>query len=192
MRTITVVDYNPNWPRQFQDLRSTLTSAIGDIALAIEHVGSTAVPGLSAKPVIDIDVVVSGPQQVADAIMRLAIIGYSHRGDLGIAGREAFDSPHRDPAHHLYVCQQDALALRNHLTMRATLRTNPHLAREYGELKKGLATRFSNDIDGYIDGKTGFLLRLLQIGDFAADEIEAIRQANALNSTTAAAPDEKD
>src|SRR5271168_241502 len=101
---VIVVDYDLQWAEVFAELRSTLAAALGGLAVAIEHVGSTAVPGLPAKPIIDIDVVVPSPAKVPEAIARLATIGYVHQGDLGIAGREAFASPPNTPAHHLYVC----------------------------------------------------------------------------------------
>lgn len=185
MRTINVVEYDPDWPRQFQAIRSRLVPAIGDIASAIEHVGSTAVPGLCAKPVIDIDVVVDGVHDMAEAIEKLAAIGYGHRGDLGIVGREAFNSPNQNPRHHLYVCLRGILALRNHLAIRDALRSNADVARGYGELKMQLASRFSNDIDRYIEGKTDFLLRILESSGFAANETDSIRYANRQEKTTA-------
>src|SRR5579862_585811 len=90
-RTLEIVDYDPSWPTLFETLRSRLLLVVGDIADSIEHVGSTAVPGLAAKPIIDIDVVVEADTDVSLAIERLAVLGYQHRGDLGIEGREAFD-----------------------------------------------------------------------------------------------------
>lgn len=180
---ITVVEHNPDWPRQFEEIRAVLAEAIGETALAIEHVGSTAVPGLDAKPVIDIDIVVEGEQGVDEAIRKLAAIGYRHRGDLGIEGREAFDTPQQAPRHHLYVCQSGSPALRNHLAIRDALRADTDLAAEYGELKKSLALS-SDDIDGYIEGKTDFLLRILERCDFSAAEIGSIQQANRRDNKT--------
>ncbi len=178
MRRVIVVDYNPDWPRQFQELRATLAKAVGETALAIEHVGSTAVPGLRAKPVIDIDVVVEGTDGVNEAINKLALIGYKHRGDLGVTGREAFDNPHSTLRHNLYVCQNGSLGLRNHLAIRDALRSNPEMAARYGELKTDLARRFPHDIDKYIEGKTDFLLDILERTDFPMTEIDSIRKAN--------------
>jgi GrpB-like predicted nucleotidyltransferase (UPF0157 family) len=99
MRTIEVVDYDPRWPETFAHLRSPILTALGDLAVAVEHVGSTSVPGLAAKPVIDISIVVPEKSDVPTGISRLAILGYVHRGDLGIEGREAFANPSGLPMH---------------------------------------------------------------------------------------------
>src|SRR5258707_11678358 len=107
---IVVVDYDPAWPSTFEMLRSRAWEVVGDFALSIEHVGSPSVPGLAAKPIIDMSVVVTSPTEISLAVTRLATLGYVHRGDLGIVGREAFHLPAGLPAHHLYVCPQDSPA----------------------------------------------------------------------------------
>ena len=178
MRTIVVVDYDSTWPKAFEQLRSNIWPAVADFALAVEHVGSTSVPGLAAKPVIDISAVVSNEADVSVAIERLATLGYVHRGNLGVEGREAFDSPHALPAHHLYVCPSDSLALVNHLKLRDHLRANPSAAKEYGELKRRLAAQFPHDIDRYIDGKTDFILRTLKVAGLPADRLKVIERTN--------------
>jgi GrpB-like predicted nucleotidyltransferase (UPF0157 family) len=160
--TIIVVDYDPAWSTQFEVLRSTILSAVADIAVAIEHVGSTSVPGLAAKPIIDIDIVVASAADVSVAVERLAVIGYEHQGNLGVEGREAFKSPPEPPRRNLYVCVQGGTALHNHLMLRDYLRNNSDSAAEYGRLKKQLAARFPTDIDKYIDGKTDFILKVLR------------------------------
>jgi GrpB-like predicted nucleotidyltransferase (UPF0157 family) len=178
MRTIEVVDYDPRWPETFAHLRSPILTALGDLAVAVEHVGSTSVPGLAAKPVIDISIVVPEKSDVPTGISRLAILGYVHRGDLGIEGREAFANPSGLPMHNLYLCPRGSVALANHLAIRNYLRTHPEAARQYGELKKRLAERFPHDIDSYVDGKTGMLLRMLREIGFPAEQLSKIEQAN--------------
>jgi GrpB-like predicted nucleotidyltransferase (UPF0157 family) len=175
---IEVVDYDPRWPRTFELLRSRILTALGDIALSVEHVGSTSVPGLSAKPIVDISIVVSERSDVQTAISRLATLGYVHRGDLGIEGREAFSNPDGLPMHNLYLCPRDSVALANHLAIRNYLRAHPEAAREYGELKKHLAERFPDDIDGYIDGKTTMLLTMLRATRFPPEQLREIERAN--------------
>src|SRR5882762_9128870 len=103
-RAVVVVDYDPSWPGTFETLKSRVLPVVGTVALAVEHVGSTAVPGLAAKPIIDMDVIVATSAHVTLAIERLATLGYVHRGNLGIADREAFESPKGLAPHHLYVC----------------------------------------------------------------------------------------
>ncbi len=163
MRTVVVVDYDRLWPEAFERVRSTVWPVVSDLALSVEHVGSTAVPGLAAKPIIDVSVVVRAETDVPTAIERLATLGYSHRGNLGIEGREALDSPDGFPVHNLYLCTLHGLGLANHLAVRDHLRLHPETATAYGELKKRLAEQFPHDIDAYIDGKTDFLLRILRV-----------------------------
>jgi len=178
MRTIVVVDYDPGWPEAFEQVRERVWPAIRDFALAMEHVGSTSVTGLAAKPIIDISIVAREDADVPEAIERLKTLGYVHRGNLGIEGREAFDSPDGPPEHHLYLCPPNSPGLANHLAVRDYLRTHPREATEYGELKKRLAREFPYDIDNYIAGKTGMLLRILRVAGFTAEKLEAIDRAN--------------
>lgn len=176
---IVVCDPDPAWALTFARLRDAIAPALEGVALAIEHVGSTAVPGLAAKPVIDMDVVVEQGAGVARAVRALEGLGYVHRGDLGIAGREAFRAPPELPRHHLYVCVQGCAALRNHLAVRDHLRAHPEQARAYGELKRELARVHAFDMDAYVEGKSAFLQRVLRASGFDAEELERIERANA-------------
>ena len=159
---IRVVDYDPAWVAVFAQIRARVDASLGDLADAIEHVGSTAVPGLAAKPIIDIDVRLTAHTNLVDAIERLEDIGYHHRGDLGIEGREAFDPPADLPDHHLYVCLPTASEFQRHLAFRDFLRANPHIATEYALLKKRLAVEFRQDRDGYTEAKGPFVEGVLR------------------------------
>jgi GrpB-like predicted nucleotidyltransferase (UPF0157 family) len=176
---IEVVDYDPEWKRAFEELRARIWPRVEGFAVAIEHVGSTSVPGLAAKPVIDLDIVVAHDGDVQKTIDALAELGYKHRGNLGIEGREAFARP-ADAAipHNLYVCVEGAVAFRNHIAIRDYLRQNPEVAKEYGALKKELAEKFPDDIDSYIDGKTDFLVGILRTQGFEREHVEEIDRAN--------------
>ena len=159
MRTkhITVLPYDPQWAADFQAICQELTPALGDLVLAIEHVGSTAVPGLTAKPIIDIDIVIRNAAALPDIIARLARIGYLHEGDLGVPDREAFcyeGKPHLRE-HHIYVCPQNAAELHRHLTFRDYLRNHPEAAAQYGRIKQEAAALHPEDIDSYIAHKSG-------------------------------------
>jgi GrpB-like predicted nucleotidyltransferase (UPF0157 family) len=178
MRTIIVSDYDQVWPEIFQQLVSKIWPLVSDFALSVEHVGSTAVPGLAAKPLIDLSIVVASESEVPLAIERLATIGYLHRGNLGIEGREAFHPPDGSPAHHLYVCPQGSLGLQNLLAVRDYMRLHRETAQAYGELKKRLAREFPHDIECYIDGKTDFLLDVLRRSGLPIDRLNAIEVAN--------------
>ena len=111
---VIIVDYDPHWPDHFEELRAPVVASLGYLAVIVDHVGSTAVPGLAAKPIIDMDVVVPSVTDIPEAIERLAILGYVHRGDLGIPGREAFISPAEKPRHHLYLVAIGSEELRRH------------------------------------------------------------------------------
>ena len=126
------------------------------------HVGSTAVPGLAAKPIIDLDVVVASRDEVPRAIEALDRLGYAHRGDLGVPGREAFRGPATVPGHHLYLCAADSSELRRHLAFRDHLRSHPGSAAEYARLKRDLAARHQGDREAYTRGKTAFVEEILR------------------------------
>lgn len=172
---VVVVEYDPEWPRRFAELKAVYDAALHDLIDAVEHVGSTSVPGLAAKPIIDLDIVIEDRARLPEVIRRLEGLGYRHQGDLGITGREAFareagalapvDGSGRDwPPHHLYVCARDCAALQQHLRFRDALRADPARARQYGELKQRLATEFRDDRDAYGQAKTDFVRSVLQEG----------------------------
>lgn len=155
MDPIQVAEADPRWPELFAELRDRLWPRLADLALTIEHVGSTSVAGLAAKPVLDVDIVLGSRAELPAMIARLAGLGYTHRGDLGIADREAFRASVNQPPHHLYVCPPDSLALRNHLTLRDHLRA--HAADRQAYARLGILARYG----------------------FESERLEAIRQANA-------------
>ena len=164
MRTpsVSVVPYDAAWREAFAAIKAEIEDAIGDLIIGIEHVGSTSVEGLCAKPCIDVDVVI-GDGAVFNAVVKgLAAIGYIHEGDLGIKGREAFrytDKPHL-MLHHLYVCLQDSAELHRHITFRDFLRAHPEARAEYGRVKQAAAKLFPYDIDGYIAYKSSCIKKL--------------------------------
>ena len=159
-----ISEYDPAWPALFCELRDGLPAGLRMRARSIEHVGSTAVPGLAAKPIIDIDIVVADQADVAEAIAMLAAAGYPHKGDAGVPGREAFDQPPHLPEHHLYVCVEGAGPLVAHLRLRDHLRANPGTAREYAALKRELADAYGDDRAGYTEAKTAFIEAVLAGG----------------------------
>jgi GrpB-like predicted nucleotidyltransferase (UPF0157 family) len=154
---VVVVPYDPGWPATFELLRARIAPALGELAAGIEHVGSTAVPGLAAKPIVDVDVVLRHTRDLPAAVERLETLGYQHLGDLGIAERTAFRAPPGWPRHHLYVCPAGAPVLRAHLRLRDELRADPALVQAYADLKYALAERYRDDRDAYAEGKTPFI-----------------------------------
>lgn len=158
---VVIVPYDPAWPSTFAMLRERLAAALGDLAVGIEHVGSTAVPGLAAKPIVDVDVVIRHADALGQAVERLRGLGYEHLGDLGVVGRDAFRAPAGLPRHHLYVLASGAPALQAHLTLRDALRDDPELAAAYAALKLDLAARYGRDRDSYAEGKSAFVRTVL-------------------------------
>ena len=164
MRTakVVVLSYDEGWKKAFEDIKAELLAALGDCIEGIEHVGSTAVEGMSAKPCIDVDVVIADDTVFATVVRRLNAIGYIHEGDLGIKGREAFcysGKPHL-LKHHLYVCPQSSEELHRHITFRDFLRENPEAVRAYSAVKEEAARRYPNDMDGYIAYKSPCIAEL--------------------------------
>ncbi|MFK4836445.1 GrpB family protein [Microbacterium sp. ZW T2_14] len=175
---ITVVPYSREWPEQFARVAGDLERALGDVpVLSIEHVGSTSVPGLAAKPVIDIDVVVRR-EDLPATITALVAAGYTHRGDLGVADRESMAAPDDDPRRNVYVCVEGTLHLRNHLAVRAILRERPDLRDRYGAIKTELARDPTMNIEQYLALKSPVLQDVLALSDLTDAEKRAILAVN--------------
>ena len=151
--------HNPAWAAEFALLREVYLDALGPLVLRVEHVGSTAVPNLLAKPIVDIDIVMPGYEVFPGIVSGLLDLGYTHNGDQGIAGREAFkeqdwEAPYTWPrrtwmAHHLYVCPVDGAELRRHLLFRDALRARADFRHEYERLKVAIAARSDGDRSAY-------------------------------------------
>ncbi len=176
--TVEVVPYSHDWPQLFSRVAEQLREAFDGLpTIEIEHVGSTAVPGLAAKPILDVDVIVRR-EMVGDTIGALEAAGYVHRGDLGVTDREAFVAPDEDPPRNVYVCVSGTLHVRNHLAVRNALRTNPELRDRYGALKLELAGDPDMDIRRYIAGKSAVLQEVLAVSDLTANEKRQIYELN--------------
>ena len=160
-----VEPYNPEWPRWFAQIQAVLHRNLAGTYHGIEHVGSTAVPGMTAKPIIDIDVV-QREGMFEDIKLRLEALGYYHNGDQGVPEREVFklaDDSLRSvlPAHHLYVCPPDSAELRRHLAFRDYLLANPSAVERLSALKLAVAAKVGDDRDAYQQGKAWLLEELL-------------------------------
>ena len=160
---ILVVDYDPAWPAWFERIRARVWPAVAEVAVRIDHVGSTAVPGLAAKPIIDLDVVVPSEDHVRPAIARLREIGYSWRGDLDIEGREAFVNPPGSdlPEHHLYLVVENNKAHLDHWLLRDLLREDAGARTRYAELKRRNVELADGDIAVYVAAKAELVAELL-------------------------------
>lgn len=155
-KKVMVVPYNEQWSKEFEKIKVEIYAALGQLAVSIEHVGSTSVKGLWAKPIIDIDVVIPDNKSLPQVIDKLENIGYCYEGNLGIDGREAFryDNKPKFMLHHLYVCPLDSKELKRHLAFRDFLRTHSDAAEEYSQVKREGAELFPENIDAYIQYKS--------------------------------------
>lgn len=152
-------EHDPSWLVEAKELAAVYREVFGELLLAVEHVGSTAVPGLLAKAILDIDLVIPSRDDLPAVIEGLGSIGYSYGGDQGIPGREVFkrvdeNVPYsglrRDwTHHHLYVCARDADELRRHLRFRDVLRSDVEVRDEYQRLKLAIAKRCHGDRKRY-------------------------------------------
>jgi GrpB-like predicted nucleotidyltransferase (UPF0157 family) len=172
---IQVVDYDPMWPRRFEQLRREYADALaaaGVPVVAIEHIGSTSVPGLAAKPVIDCDIVVA-EQDVPAASETLLHLGFTPLGELGIPLRWAFKEPRRLAGTNTYVVVDGCLSLRNHLAVRDILRSDPVLRDEYAAVKRRCGPAAA-DIDEYGRGKNAIVQRILAAAELTEAERASI------------------
>jgi GrpB-like predicted nucleotidyltransferase (UPF0157 family) len=175
---VEVVPYDPRWPQLFSAVRGDLVAALDGVeVIAVEHVGSTSVPGLAAKPRLDVDIVV-GADQVAAASAALEAAGYTALGDLGIPDRHAFRAPDERPRRNVYVVVDGCLALRNHLAVRDLLRRDARLRDDYSRLKLDHATRDYDDLEQYVVDKSPVLQRILEVAGLNADERAEIESMN--------------
>jgi GrpB-like predicted nucleotidyltransferase (UPF0157 family) len=159
---IVVVDYDPAWPETFEQLAGPAREALADLGAEVEHVGSTAVPGLAAKPIVDIDVAFPSAAEVPAAIERLRGLGYVYQGDKGVPGRDAFLWPPGSVRHHLYVVISGNEPHTAHVTFRDRLRADPETAARYAALKRELAERHHPDRIAYTEGKDEFVAAVLR------------------------------
>lgn len=187
LKPVIISPYNSAWPDQFDRLKMVYEEHLGNLALEIVHVGSTAVPGLCAKPVIDIDLVIADVSMLELIIPKLCALGYEYLGIVAIPDRYVFrplsgpvpedGSGQIWPKHHLYCCLQGSAALRNHLLLRDALRADPELRDAYGKLKMELASR-GLSMDAYVMEKTGFITAVLSGAGMPAAELAAITEQN--------------
>lgn len=177
--SVFVEQYNPTWPSHFEQINSELEAYLQGVPyLSIEHVGSTSVAGLAAKPIIDTDIIVAR-EHVQSAIDALVNNGkFDYLGELGIADRHCVKDPNQSIPRNIYVCVDGVAQTRNHLGLRNTLRANPELRDEYARVKLDLAAKNTNIID-YIEAKGAVIQKILKAsGMLSEEELAAIEKAN--------------
>ncbi|MEW5957889.1 MAG: GrpB family protein [Chloroflexota bacterium] len=157
-RKIVVVPYDRRWPAMYRSAAGQLASLLGPELISIHHIGSTSIPGLSAKPIIDIMPVVRNINRVDRFDLALIGLGYKPLGENGIPGRRYFfKGGDLNQTHHVHMYEPDNPEVARHLDFRDYLAAHPQQARQYAQLKEQLARQFPYDIDAYIAGKAGFI-----------------------------------
>jgi len=178
MDRIEVVEYDPAWPRHFEAMAAELEVALTGVRVrSIEHVGSTSVPGMWAKPVLDIDIVVV-EEDVAAAAAAMEGAGYEPLGEMGVPGRHAFRAPD-GPRRNTYVVVDGSLSLRNHLGLRRVLREEAALRDEYSEVKRALASTLAvAEMEAYVEGKSAIVRRILLVAGLTPAELDDVEDVN--------------
>jgi len=162
MKKVEVIPYDEKWKTEFEKIKQELLTILGICIVSVEHVGSTSVEGLAAKPIIDIDIVIKDYNSFEDVKDRLSQVGYIHEGDLGIKERHSFKYTNKPclMKHHLYVCPAYSEALKMHLAFRDYLRTNQKDRDWYAKVKMCAAKHYPEDIDGYMKAKTSCIIEI--------------------------------
>jgi GrpB-like predicted nucleotidyltransferase (UPF0157 family) len=158
-RSKTIVKaHDPHWAAAFETEAASLRSALGETCVSVEHIGSTAVPGLAAKPIVDIAAGCADPSRIAEVHSLLESTGYVFHGDQGDEGGLLFiKGPQSSRTHYLHVVPIDSGQWKSYLRFRDALRASPKLREEYATLKRRLAERYPNDRLSYLEGKAGFI-----------------------------------
>lgn len=155
---IRIVPHDPVWTIQYEQERVLLAEALGPGLLEIHHIGSTAVPGLAAKPILDILPVVRSLVEVDTRRTALEALGYEYMGEFGIPGRRYLRKGGDNRTHQVHIFENGNTAdILRHLAFRDYLRTHPAACAAYGALKQRLAKQYPDDIEGYCDGKNAFV-----------------------------------
>lgn len=186
--TTIIHSYNPLWSDEYNRIYQVLKAHLANFSTDIQHVGSTAVPGLPAKPILDIDIIIEHKSLLTGVSAKLEQVGYINRGDQGIPGRFAFRQQSLSTPetldrqkwmeHHLYVCDADSLALKNHLLVRDALLKDAQLMAQYAGIKMGIANTPGMTREEYTRQKTAFILTILQDLGLSADELRQISDSN--------------
>ena len=176
---IIVEEYNPIWAEQFQQVKAQLEKILDGVSfISIEHVGSTSVPGLAAKPILDIDVIVTAANLDSTKKALTENGNYVYRGEMDVPDRHVFRKHGELPTRNLYVCIEGCQALRNHLLMRDICRRDSSVRDAYGRRKLELAQRDWAHVDFYCEAKNDIVLSALARAGMDKHELEEIRQRN--------------
>ena len=164
VRLIEVIPYKPEWTAQYNEEANKIANILGHELIEIHHIGSTAIKGIFAKPIIDILIVVRSISNMDKLNRRMIGIGYRPMGEYGIEGRRFFIKGNDElRTHHLHAFQSGDRQIKQYLTFRDYLIANPNVAKHYSDLKIELAGKYPHDIDKYMDGKDKFIKDIIMI-----------------------------
>lgn len=158
-RSVIVVPYDPAWKLNFRVETGHIARALGANVLSIHHIGSTAIPGMHAKPIIDILLLVEDINRLDEQTSAMEGLGYEVMGEYGIKGRRYFrkEDASGTRTHHVHAFQVDSPEFERHLAFRDFLIAHPEEAQQYSLLKQKLALDHPEDMEAYIDGKDPFI-----------------------------------
>jgi GrpB-like predicted nucleotidyltransferase (UPF0157 family) len=159
MKKVEVVPHDPRWRNAFEAESRQIAAALGENVVAIHHIGSTSIPGIHAKPIIDVLVEAGNIDQVDGRSAAMEALGYEALGEYGIPGRRYFrkNDPDGTRTHHVHVFQAGSGEVERHVAFRDYMIAHPADARRYSELKRQLAEEYPDSADAYMDGKDGFI-----------------------------------
>ena len=161
---ITMVPHDPEWGQLFQQEAEQLTAVLGNNVVAVHHIGSTAIPNIFAKPVIDLLLVVQDHAALDEKQPLMEALGYVAMGEFGIPGRRYFrrDNAFGDRTHQIHAFENGSSQIPRHLTFRDYMTTHSETAQAYSDLKRELAAKYPDDIEAYMDGKDDFIKEIDQ------------------------------
>jgi GrpB-like predicted nucleotidyltransferase (UPF0157 family) len=159
MNKVQVLPHDPKWQKMFEAESDRVMQALGKNAIAVHHIGSTAIPHIYAKPIIDLLVEVKEIAQVDEQNTSMEALGYEIMGEFGISGRRYFRKNNEEGirTHHIHAFTADSAQVKRHLAFRDYMIAHLQEAQSYSELKRKLAREYPTDIDGYMDGKDAFI-----------------------------------
>ncbi len=156
---IYMVPHDPEWRQEFEREAAQITAVLGGGVVTVHHIGSTAIPGIYAKPVLDMLLVVQNHAELDEKQVKMEALGYIALGEFGIPGRRYFrrDNAEGDRTHQVHAFEAGSPQIDRHLAFRNYMIAHPDIARQYSDLKRELAAKHPNDIEAYMDGKDGFI-----------------------------------
>jgi len=159
VKTVRMISYDPRWPELFERASAEVATALGENLVEIHHIGSTSIPGIYAKPIVDMLAVVKDLSEVDARSTEMRALGYEVMGEFGIEGRRYFrrNDSSGERTEQVHTFAEGSPHVRRHLAFRDFLRAHPKVAQQYSDLKRTLAAAHADDVEAYMDGKDAFI-----------------------------------